>query len=98
MAKENGLVDEIGTLEDAIAAAKKAAELKDDDKVEILELPKPTSLLDSLFGTSDTEATLQLPVSGTLPELMPYLQQAEVLRSVLRERAALLLPFQLEIQ
>ena len=41
MAKKIGLVDELGTLNDAIAAAKTAAGLKPDADVELLILPEP---------------------------------------------------------
>jgi len=58
-AKELGLIDEVGTLGDAIAEAKKLAGLKPDEKLEKLELPKPTSPLESLFGPLDLNARVR---------------------------------------
>src|SRR5262245_23834196 len=46
-AKANGLVDELGTLDDAIADAKKLAGVEGKD-LEILTLPKPRSFIDRL--------------------------------------------------
>lgn len=47
-AKANGLVDELGTLDDAIAYAKKEAGLDPAKEMELLMLPKPVSFLDKL--------------------------------------------------
>src|SRR5439155_25777477 len=48
-AKERGLVDELGTLDDAIAESKKMAGIDSAKEMEILQLPKPTSFLDKLM-------------------------------------------------
>jgi protease-4 len=53
-AKANGLIDEVGTLEDAVAEARKIAKL--DDKSEIEEFPKPGNPFEALFGGSDEDA------------------------------------------
>jgi protease-4 len=53
-AKENGLIDELGTLEDAIAEARKVGGL--DAKSEIEEFPKATNPFESLFGGRDEDA------------------------------------------
>ena len=50
MAKKIGLIDELGTLEDAVAAAKIAAGLKADTEVELLILPEPKTIFEQLFG------------------------------------------------
>jgi protease-4 len=61
-AKENGLIDELGGLEDAIAAAKVLGGLPADKEPELLELPKPRHFLDSLLEN-------QLGVSLNTPEV-----------------------------
>ncbi len=48
-AKANGLVDELGTLDDAVAFAKKEAGIDPKQEMELLMLPKPTNFLDSLM-------------------------------------------------
>ena len=48
-AEANGLVDELGTLQDAIAATKQLAGLAADEKTELLILPQPKSLFEQLF-------------------------------------------------
>src|SRR5208283_3404446 len=54
-AKKLGLVDEVGTLSDAVAAAKKLAGLKPDADVEIEILPQPKSLFEQLFNGESAE-------------------------------------------
>jgi protease IV len=51
MAKEAKLIDELGTLDDAVAEAKRLAGLKDEDKTDRLILPKPRSFLEGLLGS-----------------------------------------------
>ena len=49
MAKKLGLIDELGTLKDAVAAAKVAAGLKADAEVDLMVLPEPKSILRAAF-------------------------------------------------
>ena len=51
-AKENGLVDRLGTLEDAIDEAKKLAGIDAADEVDRLLLPEPRGLFDELLGSA----------------------------------------------
>ena len=53
MAQKIGLVDRLGTLEDAIVEAKLLAGLKADESVERVILPEPRNLFDDLFGSSE---------------------------------------------
>ena len=54
-AKKLGLIDEIGTLGDAIAEAKKLAGLKPNADVDLLVLPEPKSMFEQLFGGDGPE-------------------------------------------
>jgi len=100
-AKKNGLVDEVGTLEDAIAAAKKMAGIKEKTKVKIKVLPEPKSFFDQLFERDQEEAALTRAatrltvVAGTLSR---SLSDVEVLERVFRERAATILPMRIVIE
>ena len=66
-AKANGLVDELGTLDDAIAFAKKEAGIDPKTDMELLMLPKATSFLDQImegglpFGLSLTAELKAIP-------------------------------------
>ena len=51
-AKKLGLVDELGTLHDAILAAKQAAGLKPGEEVEIVQYPEEKSIFDLFRGGS----------------------------------------------
>jgi protease-4 len=104
-ALEKGLVDELGTLDDAIAAAKKLAKLDPDEKLERLILPKPVSPLESLFGPIDPNARLQtanaqLPalLGQFSPELAEQLRALAPLSQLARERVLLVLPFRVTVK
>ena len=53
-----GLIDEIGTMHDAIAAAKQAAGLKADEEVEIVQYPEEKSIFEILGGNRDDDESL----------------------------------------
>jgi len=108
-AKENGLVDQLGTLHDAIVEAKKLAGLGADEEVKIEVLPEPTNFFEALFGDLDSEKEVRLSgglsrgVSGTLingmaPEVAKIIRNAEVLRAVFDRPVAFMMPFQLDIR
>ena len=81
-AVQNGLVDELGGLKEAFAAAKTRAGLNPDDPLELLELPEMPSLF-SLFGQGG--AALQTA------EALAYWFRA--LEAIQRERVLMLLPY-----
>jgi protease-4 len=100
-AKENGLVDQIGTLHDAVIEAKKLAGLEPDAKVRIEVLPKPTNIFESLFG--DTESEKEVRIDRYLDQFAPGLagaaRQAYWLRAVFDQpTAAVIMPFELKIR
>ncbi|MCX2643614.1 S49 family peptidase, partial [Klebsiella pneumoniae] len=49
-AKALGLIDELGTLNDAIAFAKEKGGIANEAKSELLILPEPQGLIESLLG------------------------------------------------
>jgi protease-4 len=57
--KANGLIDEVGDLDDAIAMAKSLAGIPEDEKVTVVHYPKEKDFLSSLFG-GDADATTAL--------------------------------------
>lgn len=105
-AKELGLIDEIGTIGDAIAEAKKLAGLKADEKLEKLELPKPVSPFESLFGPLDPNARLQASQGEFLrttlgeisPDLVQHLSAMQVFTRLAREPRLVLMPFQIKVR
>lgn len=106
-AKENGLVDEVGTLRDTINAAKVAAGLKADDKVELLTLPKPRGLFDELFDTDGADAEVRTGVVGgeavraldaVSPTVGAQVREAALWQDLFRERAVLMLPYRVQIR
>jgi protease IV len=89
MAKKNGLIDEIGTLRDAITAAKKAAGLSADADVDLLILPKTRSLIEQLMG----EPSVATDVRAAMPEAVQILRQTKLLRQLLSQPAVLWMPY-----
>ncbi len=85
-ALERGLIDELGGIEEAFAAAKRAAGIPDDEPVTVERFPRPRRLW-------KVSVDLNLPNGGALAELLPILPS---LRFLLRERVWAVLPFQLK--
>lgn len=98
-----GLVDELGTLDDAIAYAKKAAKLEPDSKLERLNLPKPTSPFEALFGPIDPSTRMAQGMAATWLEGLPS-ELSEQLRNLTsyeilaREKILTIMPFQLQVK
>lgn len=105
VAKQKGLVDELGTLKDAIQAAKQLAGISADEEVQMKVLPKPENPFDALFGVdtdAPREASLEMQlidrVLGKTGGLTSRLRQAFLLQRVFREPVAAMMPFSIEIQ
>jgi len=94
MAAQNGLVDKVGTLEDAIAEAKSMAGLKPDEKVDLLILPKPKSFFEQLFENQSLDSR----AAAVVPELAAGLQYAQTLRELFRHPAVTIMPYQVEFK
>ncbi len=96
MAKKIGLVDEIGTLDDAITAAKVAAGLKPDADVDLLILPRPKSIFEQLFSDPasdvETDAKIALPMGIDIPG------QIKTIRQFFSEPVMMWMPFKVEIK
>ncbi|MBI1312795.1 signal peptide peptidase SppA [bacterium] len=104
-AKELKLVDEVGTLDDAVAFAKELAGLKDDEKVERVVLPKPTSPFESLFGPLDADARTpaadQVIAAGLKrisPDIAAEFQVGSLLQLLSRERRLTVMPYRVRIR
>ena len=99
MAKEAGLVDRLGTLDDAIDEARNLAGLAADETADRLLLPKPKGLFDDLFGAagqpSDPFAAVRMLVLariGGLPGLDVLAGEADTLVQVCSGTPQLILP------
>jgi protease-4 len=94
-AKANGLIDELGTLDDAVAAAKQMAGLEKDAKTELLLLPKPRTLLDMLLESrTDTGVSLSMPLP---PEVSSKLQSLEALLRLRGELVWAVMPYRIDM-
>ena len=102
-AKANGLVDELGTLEDAIAGAKKLAGIADDEDVKLMTLPESPDLFESLFGGSSSgekeiKVKVDLGLGELHPELKSFIGRAQTLQRVFEDPVVLMLPYELEVK
>jgi len=94
-AKAHRLVDHMGTLHEAIQAAKEAAKLGADEKAELLILPESQSFLEQLLGGGGA-----LP-GFTTPASHPWLRNirdVEAVRSLFAEPSLLMLPYRINIR
>ncbi len=97
----NGLIDELGTMDDAIAAAWKMAGQPADKEPEILQLPKSHGLLDMLMdmkGDARLTAPEQLPLLRAVPELARKLGHVESLLQLRGEPVWLINPYRIEMK
>ena len=103
MAKEAGLVDRLGTLDDAIDEAKALAGLAADEEIERVLLPEPRGLFDDLFGMRGLGAP---PVAGVdlaarllgLPGIEAIRAHAGTLTALSSGRPQLLLPARVRVR
>jgi protease-4 len=98
-----GLVDELGTLDEAIAYAKKAAGLDPESKIERLDLPKPPSPFEALFGQIDPSAQLAEKMTkawvNRLPsEFAAQIRSLDVYDLLARERVLTVMPYRLLVK
>jgi protease-4 len=94
MAKNLGLVDELGTLADAVADAKTAAGLKADAEVDLLVLPEAKTFFEQLFGDPSASSDLE----SLLPECFKIVRQTATLRQLLSERFLLWMPYSVQVK
>ncbi len=95
-AKKIGLVDELGTLSDAIVAAKTAAGLKPDADVDLLILPEPKTIFEQIFGDNDPDA--EADAKTILPKTIEALVPLKTIRQFFSEPALLWMPFRIDIK
>lgn len=78
-ALENGLVDIIGNLEDAITIAAQKAGIEEDYRIRVYPIQKPPleELIQSLSGDYETKV-----LSKKLDELYPYIKSLETLKEI----------------
>jgi len=98
----NKLVDQLGTLDDAVAEAKKLAGLEESEQVERLILPKPKSLLEELLMGPSVEAKIKAgfahELKATAPGLFDVLDDATSLPRLFSEPAVTVTPFRVRIR
>ncbi|MBN1589821.1 MAG: signal peptide peptidase SppA [Pirellulales bacterium] len=94
-AVENGLVDQLGTLDDALAEAKKAAGLKKGEKVQVLILPKPKTFFEQLFEDPSASTDAVMQAAGPLAD---SLRETAVLRQLFTEPVLLWMPYKVELR
>lgn len=97
------LVDELGTLDDAIAHAKKAAGLDPEAKLERLDLPKPVSPFEALFGPIDpsvraSNAAMKAWMERLPAELSEHLRSLDVYELLAKEKVLTVVPYRLQIK
>lgn len=114
MAKEAGLVDRLGTLDDAVDEARKLAGLAADAPLDRLLLPEPRGLFEDLFGATGAggpvaptaSATALVPVARSLimariaefPALTALACEAQALELLATGRPLFMLPARITVR
>jgi protease-4 len=98
-AKANGLVDELGTLDDAVAAAKKLAG-QDDKDLELLSLPRPRSFIEKIAdaGGEAKLPAIRIDPLADVPEIAAKLKTVRAMLRMKNERVWLMLPARIDIK
>lgn len=104
-AQKLGLVDELGTLEEAIAAARDLAKVEPEQATDLLILPKAQGILESLLDPLEDrdvrapDLGLNLGLSAVPEAARPVLARLDLFRRIFgREPVALALPFEIKIR
>lgn len=102
-ALHNGLIDELGSLDDALKAAAKLGGLPSTKEPELLILPKPKNFFDILMekGSDASEDRLTaslVPLAREFPELARALRGAGGLLQLRGEPVWLTMPYRIEIK
>jgi protease IV len=106
MATKLGLVDELGTLDDAVKYAAQVAGLPKGEKVERWILPPAVNPFEALFGSNDSDAESSVQITKALaqtlgqfsPELADQLRTAWIVNLLARESRLTLMPFQIRVR
>jgi len=100
--KDNGLVDEFGGLDRAVAIAKQLANIPADKEVNRVILPYPQTFLQQLLNTADstsTEQQQQRAVFAALPEdARRALRYMKLLDQMKSGQSMLVMPFEITIR
>jgi protease IV len=102
-AQANGLIDALGSLDDAVADAKAMAGLARDADTDYLILPRPHSILDKLLESQgDSQAALSVLAgavrSANLPELSSHVRTLEGLLQLRGEPVWLMMPHEFTVR
>ena len=106
MAIKIGLVDELGTLDEAVKYAAKLGGLPADEKIERWILPPATNPLEAIFGSNDSDAEAAARITNGVtqalgqlsPELAQTLKSAMIVNLLSRESRLTLMPFQIRVR
>ncbi|UOQ55432.1 signal peptide peptidase SppA [Hymenobacter cellulosivorans] len=93
-AKARGLVDVLGSFEDAVRIAARRANLKEDD-YQLQRLPRQKNMLENVFNTTSTEVRQHL-IKEEMGPMYPMYEQYKKLSTMSGVQARL--PFELNIQ
>jgi ClpP class serine protease len=103
MAKELGLVDRLGTLDDAVDEARQLAGLAVDEKLERILLPEPSGFFEDLFGQAGVTAApvakaAVLTFLAGLPGVDAFVEHLDALSLVTSGRPLMMLPARIHVR
>ncbi len=97
-AKENGLIDELGSLDDAIAAARGMTDLPAGKEPELLILPKSKGFLDTLLEEKLGSRVPAMQLLRDVPELRRQLRSLDAMLQLRGQPVWMTLPYRIDIE
>jgi protease-4 len=99
-AKENGLIDEIGGLHDAINITKESIGITSDSEVEIIEYPKVKefNLFDFFISEDEKSEITEINLDNLFPEeISNKLKALDIVPIIMNDEIQLLVPYNIQI-
>ena len=97
-AQQRGLVDLLGSLDDAVRQAKQLAGLDAEEEIERLILPEPKNLLDQLMEGAMLGAQVRQAIDLVEPNVGVRLRDLELVRRLFAEPSVLLMPYHINVR
>jgi protease-4 len=97
-AKKLGLIDEIGTLKDALAEAKKLASLKPNADIEIEVLPKPQTFFEQFLGGEGIDTSAFTAAAPGAADIVKTIRQTALWRKLLGGGVFVWMPYHIELK
>jgi len=92
-----GLIDQVGTLHDAVAAARELGGLDAETATDVMVLPQPRTFFQQLLEGPGAEAGMRAGLDAIAPQAARGLEELRTVGRLMQEPVLLWMPYRLEI-